>query len=326
MIRSSGATDVYNDFSALNQLRGEAKKNSPQAIKETARQFESIFIQMALKSMRAAGASQESSLMNSSQTHAYRDMYDQQLSLELGKKSKLGLADLVEKQLGGNPDAGTAQLNGKGLDDYRSNTVMSLKQASAEQIMAERNAAMRIVNKLAPAADAQADTGDLSSIDPSDSPESFVKALWPEAQAAASELGVDPKMLLAQAALESNWGRSMVRTTSGGESHNLFGIKADSSWDGKSIASKTLEYEGGVAVSKRAAFRAYDSYADSFKDYVGFLKSNPRYAQALQQTGSPEKFMASLQKAGYATDPHYARKVMSIYHGNSAFESLTAAG
>ena len=154
------------------------------------------------------------------------------------------------------------------------------------------------------------------------SPQEFVEALWPHAQEAAAELGMDPKMLLAQAALESGWGRAMAKAADGRDSHNLFGIKADRSWQGRSIAMPTLEYEDGVAVKRRAAFRSYDSFADSFRDYVGFLKANPRYTKALENADNPQRFIASLQKAGYATDPNYARKVLSIYQGHSAFEGL----
>jgi flagellar protein FlgJ len=320
MIKQNGMADVYTDFKGLAQLRSQAKSNSPQALKETAKQFESIFIQMALKSMR--NATQDSDLMDNHRSRLYRDMYDQQMAVELGKQSGLGLADMLERQLGGG-QVTQGRPSGKTLEAYRHEAVPSVRGEPADTIAEERRAAAKIIDKLLPSASAQT-TGAVTG-KPFDSPEAFVSTLWPHAKEAAADLGVDPKMLLAQAALESGWGKAMVRTADGRDSHNLFGIKADRGWEGPSLASQTVEYADGVAVKRRAAFRAYDSYADSFRDYVGFLKSNPRYARALESADDPMRFIAGLQKAGYATDPNYARKVMSIYQGHKAFEGLSVA-
>ena len=321
MIKQNGMADVYTDFKGLAQLRGQAKKNSPEALKETAKQFESIFIQMALKSMRSA--TQESGLLDNNHSRLYRDMYDQQMAVELGKQSRLGLADMLVQQLSGKK-AAESELPGKTLQDYRNDAVTNLYGETADTTMDERRAAAKSIGKLmqVPSPHAANAPGTQGKFD---SPKEFVSTLWPHAQEAAAELGVDPKMLLAQAALESGWGKAMVRTADGRESHNLFGIKADRSWEGRSIAMQTLEFEDGLAVKRRAAFRSYDSYADSFRDYVGFLKANPRYAKALENADNPQRFIASLQKAGYASDPNYARKIMSIYNGHSAFEGLTVA-
>lgn len=325
MIGKASTADVYNDFSGLAKLRGEAKGKSPQALREAARQFESVFIQMALKSMRQA--SHESSLMNTQQTKAYRDMYDQQLGLELSKTSKLGFSDMLVRQLGGEPGKDGKAPAGKTLGDYRRDALPVIRGEAAESLGEEHKKALRLIDRLtATPQGAPFKTAPVGDGKPGfDGPDDFVTTLWPEAQKAAAELGVDPKMLLAQAALESGWGKSMPSTTSGQASHNLFGIKANRSWEGQSIASSTLEYEGGKPVRTRAVFRSYDSYADSFRDYVQFLRSNPRYADALQNADNPERFIAGLQKAGYATDPSYARKVLSIYHGHDAFEGLNVA-
>lgn len=330
MIGKTGSADVYTDFGALAKLRGEAKSHSQPALREAARQFESIFIQMALKSMRQA--TQESGLMNNDQTRLYREMYDQQIGLELSKRSRLGLADLLERQLGDSRTAAGTEKGtpaGKGLADYRREALPVIRD---ESIQTERRNRGSIVNSApsrieegalhdkAATAAYDARTGEAKS--GFDTPEEFVSTLWPHAQQAAAELGVDPKMLLAQAALESGWGKSMSRTASGQVSHNLFGIKADRSWGGTSIASTTLEYENGVVQKAQAAFRSYDSYADSFRDYVQFLRGNPRYAEALRHANDPERFIAGLQKAGYATDPAYARKVLSIYYDHTVFDGL----
>jgi len=318
MIKQGGTADVYTDFRGLAQLRSQAKNNSPQALKETARQFESIFIQMALKSMRSA--TQESGLLDNNHSRLYRDLYDQQMAVELGKQSGLGLADMLIQQLGGKTSA-EGRMAPKTLADYRREALPRQGTESADAQANVRRAAANMTDSLANSPYRREMRVNASGR--LDGPEAFVEALWPQARAAAAELGVDPKMLLAQAALESGWGKSVMRTAEGKESHNLFGIKADRSWTGQRITVQTLEYENGVAVKKRAVFRAYDSYADSFRDYVSFLKSNPRYAKALENADNPVQFIVSLQKAGYATDPAYARKVMSIYGGHRAFEGLT---
>ncbi|MBS0396375.1 MAG: glucosaminidase domain-containing protein, partial [Proteobacteria bacterium] len=128
---------------------------------------------------------------------------------------------------------------------------------------------------------------------------------------AGSALGVDPLALVAQAALESNWGRQ-VPATEGGSSYNLFGIKADAGWDGRRVFKDTLEYSGGVAERRREPFRAYDSVAHSFEDYVTFLKGHDRYAAALAQGSDPGRYATALQAAGYATDPAYSAKIGAV--------------
>ena len=145
------------------------------------------------------------------------------------------------------------------------------------------------------------------------SSEAFVEAVMPYAKKVGAELGVDPSLLVAQAALETGWGRSIIRNSDGTSSHNLFNIKAHSAWDGPVAAVSTKEYQGGTARMERAEFRSYDSFGASFRDYVDFLHANPRYRTALTQTKNPAAFARSLQAAGYATDPSYADKVMRIY-------------
>ena len=144
------------------------------------------------------------------------------------------------------------------------------------------------------------------------SPEDFVQQLWPCAEEAGKALGVDPKHLLAQAALETGWGKSLPCDVDGTTSFNFFGIKAGNSWQGDSVSVKTLEFEGGVPVPRQARFRAYDSAADSFRDYVEVLRNNPRFAGALNTGSDAKAFANALQKGGYATDPRYAMKIETI--------------
>ena len=143
-------------------------------------------------------------------------------------------------------------------------------------------------------------------------PEEFVKDLWPCAEEAGKELGVDPRHLLAQAALETGWGKYLPCDTQGNTSFNLFGIKAGGDWSGNSVAVRTLEFEGGVPVPRQARFRAYASAADSFRDYVSVLRDNPRYANALNTGSDAKAFATALQRGGYATDPAYAQKIAAI--------------
>ncbi|ERI52098.1 flagellar rod assembly protein FlgJ [Pseudomonas sp. EGD-AK9] len=157
------------------------------------------------------------------------------------------------------------------------------------------------------------------------SPQEFVATMLPMAEAAAEKIGVDPRYLVAQAALETGWGKSIIRTRDGESSHNLFGIKSHNSWDGESARVLTTEYKGGKAVREAASFRAYDSYAQSFDDYVSFLQSNGRYEKALNATENPERFVKELQQAGYATDPNYARKIAQIARKMQTYQAVAAA-
>lgn len=157
------------------------------------------------------------------------------------------------------------------------------------------------------------------------SPQEFVATMLPMAEAAASKIGVDPRYLVAQAALETGWGKSIIRTGDGGSSYNLFGIKTHQSWSGDSARVLTTEYRDGKPVREVAKFRAYDSYAQSFEDYVSFLQGNGRYQKALSATENPERFVRELQQAGYATDPNYARKISQIARKMQTYQAVAAA-
>ena len=153
------------------------------------------------------------------------------------------------------------------------------------------------------------------------SKEDFIQTMLPMAEAAAKRIGVDPRYLVAQAALETGWGKHMIRQADGSSANNLFGIKSHG-WKGGSVNAVTNEYVGGKEVKEVAKFRTYDSYADSFHDYVDFLQTNERYGDALKTNGNSEKFMTELQEAGYATDPRYARKVNQIARSMDTYHSI----
>jgi len=324
MIKQTGMADVYTDFNGTARLKNQAKHDPKAALNETARQFESLFVQMALKSMREAVPN--GGLIDGKQSQMFRDMYDQQLAVELGKRSSLGFSDMLVRQLGGDQSP-NGNSPGKTLEDYRNNAFRRIDTGSSERMTVEDSKskygnALQLTDK---ATEQLRPAQSSSRTGPFANPEEFVNALWPHAQEASAELGVDPKLLLAQAALETGWGKTMATRGDNGHSYNLFGIKADRHWTGKHVTARTVEYVDGSAIRDRAAFRAYDDYAESFRDYVQFLKANPRYATALEHADDPRQFMTSLQKAGYATDPGYARKVLSIYEGHQAFAKLPVA-
>ncbi|RLA21187.1 MAG: flagellar assembly peptidoglycan hydrolase FlgJ [Gammaproteobacteria bacterium] len=300
---------VYTDFQGLASLRQQSKDKSPEVLREVAKQFEAIFTQMMLKSMRQA--SQGEGIFESKQSEFYRDMYDQQLSVHLSAGSGLGLADMIVQQLGGQLPAvkGEEQSNiiGKRLEDYRGTEVYRI---------------YREVSQLSVAQDQQKDVEEVGvsrslTVErslPITDKESFIRQLTPHAEAVGKKLGVAPGLLVAQAALETGWGKSIIQNRDGSSSHNLFGIKADSRWEGEHTEASTLEYREGVAIRERAHFRSYESFTESFEDYVNFLAEQPRYAKALSNSGNPEQFAFSLQQAGYATDPKYAEKIVAIYN------------
>ena len=303
---SSSQADIYADFNGLAQLKAKAGGNSDdkdEALGEVARQFETIFLKMMLKSMRDTVP--ESDLMGSEKTKVYQSMYDDQISLDLTKRGDLGLADMIVQQLGGKANEQAVKA-GDDLANYRQFSVRKI-QGALQEAVAESNS----------------ESVSITLENPINSPEQFIQQLWPQAQNAAQKLGVDAKVLLAQSALESGWGQHVMKNQSGQSSHNLFGIKASHGWEGKTVNVPTVEYENGTAHKRQATFRAYDSYEGSFNDYVEFLKQNPRYQQVLDMAGSNEGFVTELQKAGYATDPAYADKILSIL-GQEQLSSLTA--
>lgn len=276
---------VYTDFSGLDALRSKAREDKQAALDEVSRQFESLFMQMMLKSMRQASFG--GGLFDSKQTEFYRDMYDQQMAIELSNQQGMGLADMLKRQLGGDRLPGRSGLQ---VEDYFGQPVITAVSAEASEV------------------DVTANT---DKVDLGDTPEAFIEALWPAASEAASELELAPEALIAQAALETGWGRHVIGSARG-SSHNLFGIKADQRWPGDRVAVSTLEYRDGVALKTRADFRSYASYRESFADYVAFVGGNPRYADAMAASGDSRAYFRELQRAGYATDPAYAEKIGRI--------------
>lgn len=288
---------VYTDFQDLAALRREAGQNGEQALQKTARQFEALFMQMMLKSMREAGGGE--GLFDSEQSDLYRDMYDKQLSLHLTEQGEgIGLAKMLVQQLKGSLPASSPADS------------PAVPAGFAVPPRGPNRFALRPAPLVTQPAPAQASLPPASAS--FDSPQQFLATLAPHAQRAAERLGVDPRALLAQAALETGWGKSVIRRPDGASSHNLFNIKADHRWDGETVAKQTLEYRQGLAAREVSQFRAYDSLSQSFDDYVEFLRGSPRYAGALRDGAEAGRYLEALQEAGYATDPAYASKIKRI--------------
>lgn len=292
----SGA--IYTDVTSLRSLKREAANGSDAALQKTAEQFEALFLQMMLKSMRQAAPSD--GIFDSDQSRFYQDLFDQQIAIDMAKKRQLGIADLLVRQLG-NEQASQPE-RALSFDIER------LRLAGGPSSAAVPAAA----TETAPAAAAKGNRPTLAKMAGFESPADFVERLYPLADKYGAELGVDPNVLLAQAALETGWGRKVSRDGGGNSSHNLFNIKADRRWSGPHVVVTTLEYENGRPQRQQAAFRAYSDFEASFRDYVAFLKSNPRYQEALASAGDGHAFIRGLHEAGYATDPQYADKVRAI--------------
>ena len=290
-------TDVYTDFQGINALRNRARTDgdSEETLRAVAEQFEALFLQMMLKSMR--DASLGDSMLDNDNTRTYQSMFDKQISIEMSKGEGIGLADMMVQQLRRN----------KGEDAGEKTETTVPQQQSFTELMSARPTAPQATNISA------SDSTDPQTADwTPESPKDFVRELWPHAKRAADELGARPEMLIAQAALETGWGQRMIRGADGSNSFNLFGIKADSGWQGARASTETVEFRDGLMRKERAQFRAYASPEESFSDYVDFLKRNPRYSDALRQADDAPAFARALSEAGYATDPDYAGKINRI--------------
>ena len=326
----------YTDLNAMAQMKSGSKANSPENMERVARQFESLFLNVMLKSMRDANqVFAEGNPLNTPQTRFYQDMYDNQMAVHLSEKQGLGLADVMLRQLSpqsarttpavaaGEPEArvdqsallarrrlgirvghGEATLGQTKTTEHAPAAARAASSAPSEHWQpirgmraAERHNMVASIGQAAPHFN---------------SPEEFTATMLPMAEKAAARLGVDPHYLVAQAALETGWGKSIIRNGDGSSSFNLFGIKGHGQWQGDSANVLTTEYHQGVRQQERANFRSYDSFEQSFNDYVDFLHRNGRYAQALQRTDNGDVFFRELQAAGYATDPGYASKVSRI--------------
>jgi len=273
------AANNYSDINALSALK--ANPSSPQAIHAVAQQVEALFLQMMLKSMRDASA--ELGEGDSNEMGMYQDMFDKQISLSLSQRQDLGLSALLARQ---RSTAAAAHGGGRHAATPAGSAAAGGAAGGAAEDMAQ-------------------------------SPGDFVKLVLPAINSAAQALGVSPLGVLAQAALETGWGKRMARNPDGSPSLNLFGIKADDGWDGARVAADSVEYSGGVATPRRAAFRAYGSVAESVGDFAQLLQNSPRYREVVANGANAQAYVEQIGKSGYATDPQYGNKLNNLLHSST---------
>ena len=311
------------DTKGLGDLKQSAKTGSPDALKGAATQFESMFINMMMKSMR--DATPQDGPMDSQETKTFTSMLDQQMSQKLAKRG-IGLADVLVRQLGaqaqgqelaqqmdkqalaiGGAQAGT----GAGTAGNASGDVMSGLEALRSRRSADTMSTDRPVTSASSSAGASSAASSTGAGKPAHV-RAFQDKMAGAAEEAESVTGVPAKFMMGQAALETGWGKRVIRNNDGSSSNNLFGIKAGPGWKGKVATAVTTEYVNGKPHQKVEKFRAYDSHADAFKDYAKMISNNPRYEKVLAHGGDASAFAHGLQRAGYATDPQYAVKLSRI--------------
>jgi peptidoglycan hydrolase FlgJ len=293
---SSSAGSNYTDLNGLAALKNAP--SSPAAIHAVAQQVEALFLQMMLKSMRDASAADGEP--DSNETGMYQDMFDKQVALTLSKHQDLGIARLFERQLGGKAsDTHAAAAPGTpsglpkiGLSAPGTHADGRRGGASASDAVTTQHAAQ------------------------------FVSAVLPTIRRVAQGLGVNPLGLLAQAALETGWGRRMAHTADGNPSLNLFGIKAGESWNGSRAVADTVEFSGGVATQRRTAFRAYGSIEESVNDFASLLSNSPRYRDAVAAGNDAQAYIHSIARSGYASDPEYGNKLNQILNSDTLRSAL----
>jgi len=283
------ATALAADSRSLDATRRLAQKAPEKALRDAAQQFEALFMNMLLKSMRESLPREDP--LASDSTRLYTGMLDQQLGQNLSGRG-LGLADMLVKQLG------------------RSGLMDKLGAANAA---ARRDAQNPFSDRPAvPGVPAPGAPGRSGAPSAPAAPSDFVRRMAPHAAAAEREYGIPAHFSMGQAALESGWGRREIRAADGTPSHNLFGIKAGRGWSGPTVEIATTEYVNGVPRGVKQSFRVYGSYEDAFRDHARLISSNPRYAQAREAQGDAAAYARAVRNGGYATDPAYAEKLTQV--------------
>jgi flagellar protein FlgJ len=326
---TSSALDTYTNFSGLNALKAQASKDQSGALDKVAKQFESLFMSLMLKTMREANSTfSDGNLLNSSQTKFYQQMFDNQISVTLSQGKGMGLADVLKRQLSKNLPLNkddtkvTKPVNPfmfKSIKDYPRTLTPQLSSKMLHKLtdtLKTIDGSIDTINKQSEEKTKNIVASNANELKKTSfaSPEEFIQTLYPIAHQVEKETGINARLMLAQSALETGWGNHMIQNKDKTNSYNLFGIKADNRWGGRTTQVVTTEYRDGVPIKQKADFRSYASFKASFEDYASFLKQNPRYSQSLSLASNPEQLAQSLQQAGYATDPDYAAKITDILH------------
>lgn len=301
------------DTKSSQDLRSLFQKDPQQGLKAAAQQFETLFLQQVIKSMRDATPSD--GLLNSEQSRFYTGLLDQQMAQNIATSGKgIGFAKLIEQQLGRNMAGAEGKADLSAPANAAGNSLplavpdtrhMQYTPVPSRLPTSAAYPAVNTVNNSV--------SGAGSSEVPASAKE-FVDRVWPNAVESSKATGIPPQFLVGHAALESGWGKSEIRKADGTSSYNLFGIKAGKSWTGATVDATTTEYVDGQAQQVVARFRAYSSYDEAFRDYASLLRGNPRYGGVIGSQDGAE-FAKGLQRAGYATDPGYADKLSRIING-----------
>lgn len=314
-MENSGLTTLAADVRGLDVLRKASRDNSPEALKAAAKQFEAMFLQVVIKSMREASPGDE--LFGGQESKMYQDMLDQQWAQVMTEGGGTGLARVMERQLAAN--AGSADTS-KPIDLKPLSDAGLFSGLPFQPPMARNTALRQSLQPGAPDSVASAIAGLAADQPPPTSAgapahaRAFVERVWPAALSASRATGIPAQFLVAQAALETGWGRAELTAADGAPSNNLFNIKAGSSWQGQTVSVSASEYVDGRWTKQNDAFRRYGSHEESFADYAKLLLNQPRYAGVVgaQDAGS---FARGLQQSGYATDPMYGAKLERIING-----------
>ncbi len=315
--------DNYLDQNSLNAVKVMGRHNDPAALKEIAKKFEAMFVQQMLKSMRDANeVFADGDLFSSQEVKFHQEMMDHQMVLNLTSGEGIGMAKAMFEQMAkayGKTSAAATVLDkeaehkdhSKPVKDSLENTIKPLGSTMSPSVSTEPLAPPPLISRAGikkPVATSQ---------------EEFITQVKPFADQAAAELNVSADVILAQAALETGWGKKVIHDAQGKSTFNLFNIKA-LGWNGKSVSVNTLENKQGITTQERAEFRGYQNYAQSFADYVSLIKNNPRYQQVLASGFNSTQYADALQRAGYATDPHYAEKIKRILSNDAIRDAVSA--
>jgi flagellar protein FlgJ len=325
MISPDISSKLAVDAKSIDDLHLMAKRNPQQALHKAAQQFEALFMNMLLKSMREA--TPKDGIFDSQQTQFFTQMYDQQLAQHLSTKG-IGIANILVKQLGRadgsiEPQTSISQADAILSSINAINQPSAIKNGHPNDISDQlwpgmHNYNLKKTEKMTSPNEVfitpiQVESQLTKSFNRATD---FINMLLPHAKTASQSTGIPSHFMLAQAALESGWGRHEMRRDDNSPSYNLFGIKAGSNWKGDTVEKLTTEYVNGTPQKVVEKFRAYSSYAEGFNDYARLLLNNPRYAKVLESSDFTT-FATGLQRAGYATDPKYAEKLIRIINSEA---------
>ena len=307
------------DVQSSSDIRAQFKQDPKQGLKAAAQQFEALFLQMVMKSMR--DATPQDGLLQSDSTRFYTSLLDQQMAQNMANQPNgLGFAKMIEQQLGGrmqgseladaaaraaNPSGNPLPLAAPSSGNLRHIPIPATFPPSGQNIQAAASVERALDASGTPAAN----------------PQEFVGRVWGHAVDASRSTGISPQFVVAHAALETGWGRNEIRKADGSSSFNLFGIKAGKNWNGPVVEAATTEYVDGQPRRVVERFRAYASYEEGFRDYAALLRGNARYSGVIGTQDGTE-FARRLQQAGYATDPMYADKLSRIINGPTLRQAL----